>query len=54
VEALDEPRRVLELVVFFPAPGRASAHFRDAFAEASRRLASDGPLGAMEKILAPK
>ena len=54
VEALDEPLRFLELDEVFTAPVRASAHFRDAFAEASRRLASDGPLGAMENILAPK
>jgi mannitol-1-phosphate/altronate dehydrogenase len=51
-EALTEPLIFLELDEVFPAPIRMNSRFRDAFAAASRSLATDGPLGSIESVVA--
>jgi mannitol 2-dehydrogenase len=50
-EALREPAAFLELGIF-TAPIRASERFRTAFADAAGSLAEQGPLGAIERLLA--
>ena len=50
--ALDAPLTFLELDEVFSPPLRQSDRFRQAFSEASRSLAADGSLGAIERLLA--
>ena len=47
--ALDDPVAFLEYDAVFPPALRTSERFRDAFAEAYRRIAEDGPVAAMEE-----
>jgi mannitol 2-dehydrogenase len=51
VQSLDDPRAFLALDEVFTPPLRESERFGDAFADASRRLADRGPLGAMQALL---
>jgi mannitol 2-dehydrogenase len=51
VQSLDDPRAFLALDEVFTPPLRESERFGDAFADASRRLADGGPLGAMQALL---
>src|SRR5256885_2522085 len=50
--SLDAPLTFLELDEVFSPPLRESERFRQAFSETSRSLAADGPLGAVERLLA--
>lgn len=47
--ALGNPVAFLEYDTVFPSALRTSERFRDAFAEAYRRIAEDGPVAAMEE-----
>jgi mannitol 2-dehydrogenase len=47
--ALDDPVAFLEYDAVFPPALATSERFRDAFAEAYRRIAEDGPVAAMEQ-----
>jgi mannitol 2-dehydrogenase len=51
--SLAEPLEFLDLDEVFTPPVRESARFRDAFAKAAADLATLGPLGAIERVLAP-
>ena len=50
--SLDAPLTFLELDEVFSPPLSESERFRQAFSEASRSLAADGSLGAVERLLA--
>jgi len=52
LESLDAPLTFLELNEVFSHPLRESERFRQAFSEASRSLAADGSLAAVERLLA--
>ncbi|HET6171701.1 MAG TPA: mannitol dehydrogenase family protein [Gaiellales bacterium] len=53
VRSLDDPAAFLELDDVFTPPLRESERFRHAFAQAAGSLAQYGPLGALERLLAP-
>jgi mannitol 2-dehydrogenase len=48
--SMDDPVSFLDLATVFPPALRESERFRDAFAAASRSLASLGPIGAVEAL----
>jgi mannitol 2-dehydrogenase len=50
-QSLDDPLGFLELEEVFTPALRESSRYRDSFANASRSLAENGPLGAIERLL---
>jgi hypothetical protein len=52
VRSLDDPLAFLELDEVFTPALRESGRVRDSFAQASRSLAENGSLGAIERLLA--
>jgi mannitol 2-dehydrogenase len=50
ISSLDDPVAFLRLAEVFPPSLRDHERFRDAFARASRTLATLGPIGAVEKL----
>jgi mannitol 2-dehydrogenase len=50
VRSLDDPAAFLELAEVFPPSLRDSERFRDAFATATRTLATRGPIGAADQL----
>jgi mannitol 2-dehydrogenase len=51
VRSLDDPRAFLEFDAVFSPPLRESERFGQAFARASRELAAQGSVGAMQRLL---